>query len=81
MPISIEDYATPKWIRLQERYPMSYDKNDRFNEVCPRHAANRHLGDEGREGGWKQAGYNPNHQSTQLEKIRVRSDNITLRPY
>jgi hypothetical protein len=59
MPIPIEDYATPSFFRLQERYP----------------------GTEGREGGWKQAGYNPNHQSTRVEQIRVRSDDITLKPY
>jgi hypothetical protein len=81
MPIPIEDYATPAFIRYQERYPMSYDKEDRFNEINPRHAVERYPGDEGREGGWKQAGYNPNHQSTTIEHIRVRSDDITLLPY
>jgi hypothetical protein len=81
MPISIEEFATPRLIRLEERYPMSYDKEDRFNEVCPRHHASRYQGDQGREGGWKQAGYNPNHQTTTIERIRVRSDDITLKPY
>lgn len=81
MPISMEEFSVPKWIRHQERYPLSYDKEDRFNEVNPRHPANRYQGDEGREGGWKQAGYNPNHQSTRVEQIRVRSDDITLKPY
>ena len=81
MPIPISDFANPAWIKHQERYPMSYTKEDRFNEINPRHEAGRYPGEEGREGGWKQAGYNPNHQSTSLERIRVRSDNITLRPY
>lgn len=81
MPISIEEYSQPKFIKLRDRYPMSYDKEDRFNEVFPLNFAGRYPGDEGREGGWKQAGYNPNHQSTTIEKIRVRTDNITLKPY
>lgn len=81
MPISIEEFSEPKFIRYQERYPLSYDKMDRFNEVNPRHLASRYPGDEGREGGWKQAGYNPNHQSTTVERIMVRSDDVALRPY
>ena len=81
MPIDISEYATPKFIRLRDRYPMSYNKEDRFNEVFPLDNAARYQGDEGREGGWKQAGYNPHHQSTRIEKIRVRSDDITLKPY
>ncbi len=81
MPIPIEAYAKPEFIRIRERYPMSYDKEDRFNEINPRHAVGRYPGDEGREGGWKQAGYNPNHQSTTIEHIRVRADGITLKPY
>lgn len=81
MPIDISEYATPKFIRLRDRYPMSYNKEDRFNEINPMNFAGRYQGDEGREGGWKQAGYNPDHQSTRIEKIRVRSDDITLKPY
>lgn len=81
MPIPIEDYATPTFTKLEDRYPMSYEKEDRFNEINPRHFAGRYQGEEGREGGWKQPGYNPNHQTTTLENIRVRSDDITVRPY
>lgn len=81
MPISIDEYATPSFIKYEERYPLSYDKEDRFNEVNPLHTAARYPGTEGREGGWKQPGYNPNHQTTTIEKIRVRSDDITIRPY
>ena len=81
MPISIEQYKKPEFFKLQDRYPMSYDKEDRFNEINPRHDAKRYPGTEGREGGWKQAGYNPNHQSTRVEQIRVRSDDVTLKPY
>ena len=81
MPISMDEFARPKFERLRDRYPMSYLKEDRFNEICPRHFAGRYQGDVGREGGWKQPGYNPNHQSTRVEEIRVRSDNINIKPY
>lgn len=81
MPIPIEDYATPRFTRYQERYPYSYQKEDKFNEINPRHYAGRYQGEEGREGGWKQAGYNPNHQVTRIEQIRVRSDDVSLKPY
>jgi len=81
MPVSVDEYRVPRWIKIPDRYPMSYNKNDRFNEVCPRHEATRYPGEEGREGGWKQAGYNPNSNSTSIEKINLYSDNIQLRPY
>ena len=81
MPISIEEFSTPKLTRMQDRWPMSYDSDDRFNEINPMDCAKRYMGDEGREGGWKQPGYNVNHNTTNIERIRVRSDNITLRPY
>jgi hypothetical protein len=81
MPVSIEEYKEPTLFKMQERYPMSYDKTDRFNEINPMLHAARHPGDQGREGGWKQGGYNPNHQTTSIERINVRADEITLRPY
>lgn len=77
MPIPIEEFATPRFIKLEPRYPMSYDKRDRFNEIFPEHNVQRY--GFGSRDGWKQAGYNPNHQSTSIEKIDVRSDNISLR--
>lgn len=78
MPIPIEEFATPRFVKLENRYPMSYDKRDRFNEVFPMDNVQR-CGHGSRDG-WKQAGYNPNHQTTKLEHIDVRSDDITLRP-
>jgi hypothetical protein len=81
MPISIEEFANPKFVKYQERYPMSYNKEDRFNEIFPMHFAGRYPGNEGREGGFKFGGYNSNSQSTRVERIKIRSDNITLRPY
>lgn len=81
MPIPISDFATPSWIRYQERYPLSYNKDDRFNEVNPMTTPARSMGNAGPYGGWKYPGYNPNHNSTRCETIKIRSDNLTLRPY
>jgi hypothetical protein len=80
MPISITEFENPKFSKLQNRYPMSYQKNDRFNEVNPMNYTERFQGSEGR-GGFKFGGYNPNSQSTRIERINLWSDNITLRPY
>jgi hypothetical protein len=81
MPIDISEYATPKFIRMQTRYPFSTNQQDRFNEVNPMMCAKRFMGSVGREGGWKYPGYNPHHQSTRTEVIKVRSDDLTLLPY
>lgn len=80
MPIDISEYATPKFQRLRERYPISYNKNDRINAVPLGQDAGRYQGTEGPEGGWKQAGYNPKHQSTRVEKIRLNNLDIVLKP-
>jgi hypothetical protein len=58
---------------------MSYDKRDRYNTVNPRMDMARHAGV--RDSGWKQAGYNPNHQSTRIERIKLTNDDISLKPY
>jgi len=81
MPISIDEYKQPSFTKLRDRYPMSYDKSDRFNEVFPQHDVERYNGTEGREGGWKFAGYNPNHQTTRTERFNIRIDDVTLKPY
>jgi len=81
MPIALEEFQLPSFIRLQEKYPLSYDKNAKYNEFCPRDFVGRYNHDEGYEGVFKQAGYNPNHQSTRVERIQLRSENITLKPY
>ena len=81
MPISEEEFRNPSWIKFRERYPMSYDKQDKFNEINPRHNAQRYQGDVGRDGGWKYAGYNPNHQTTRTETFNIRTDDIQLKPY
>lgn len=74
MPIPIEDFREPKFVRYKTRYPISEDKLDRFYkfETNPRSY---------RGGEFKQAGYNPNHQSVSVERVNLRSDDLTLKPY
>lgn len=80
MPISIEEFKLPAFIKYQERYPYSYDKKDRYNDVNPIVFAERSAR-YNQDGVVKQAGYNPHHQSTRVERINLRSDDITLKPY
>jgi len=80
MPVSIDDYALPSWIKYKERYPLVEDKKHRYmNTVNPRVPYARHAGDPVL--GWAQAGYNPNHNSTRIERINLTSEDITLKPY
>lgn len=80
MPISIREYALPRWIRLRERYTIAGVENQRarFSEILHDTANNKR---KYRDGEWLQAGYNPNHDSTQMERIRIDSDDITLKGY
>ena len=75
MPIDISESAEPKLVRRKERYPLSDNKKDRFMkfEDSPRSY-------RGESGTFPQAGYNPNHQSTRVEKINLESDEYTLKP-
>lgn len=80
MPLSLGDYALPRWIRLRDRYTVAGVENQkaRFSQITYETANNKR---KYRDGAWLQAGYNPNHDSTQIEKIRLDSDNITLKGY
>lgn len=76
MPVPIEDYITPKFIRLSERYTIAgvEDAKARFMdfEQYPRSYRN---------GIFPQAGYNVNHNSIRVEKVNLENDAITLKPY
>lgn len=76
MPISLDEYANPAWIRHRVGYTIAaiHDKKARFMnyENYPR---------DYRGGDIKRPGYNPNHQSTRIERINLTSDSLTLRPY
>ena len=79
MPVSIEEYAKPSFVKHDTRYPLVPDKKARFNTVCPRDNMGRYNGDP--DTGWKQPGYNPNHNSTRVEHINLTTDEVSIRPY
>lgn len=81
MPIDISEFREPKFVKLKTRYPMSYDQKDRFYKFDTNMRSYRSSDVTSREGGFKQGGYNPNHNSTRVEKINLYRDNITLKPY
>lgn len=74
MPIPIEDFMYPKFIKYKTRYPISENKKDRFYDFSSDTRSYR-------SGDFPQPGYNPNHNSTRVEKVRVNSDDISLKPY
>ncbi len=83
MPIAIEDYATPKWLKMRERYPFDEDKNYRYRNLTinPRTPIERYNGD--RDTGWKAPGYNPNHNSITIERVNTGVDTsaTSFKPY
>lgn len=64
----------PRWVKFRERYPFSYNKKDKYYkfETNPRGY---------REGAFKQAGYNVNNNSIRVERINLKTENYTLKPY
>ena len=78
MPIDITEFATPSFIKHQVRYVgnTTTDKKDRF----PKYDTDNPRSWRGEEG-YKTGGYNPNHQSTRVEKVNLYSDDFTLKPY
>lgn len=74
MPISLEEFREPKFIKMKERWPLSDNQKDRFIDFTT--DTRRYRG----EFGFKQPGYNPNHNSTKVEKVKLDVDNITLKP-
>lgn len=81
MAIPIEDFQVPQWSRYLTRYPLVEDRTMRYSTVvAPRLFAGRFNSDDPTTA-WKQAGYNPNDNSTRIQHINLTNDNYTLRPY
>lgn len=81
MPISESELREPKFIKYQDRYPLSYDKNARYTDtiVSPRVFVGRSNSVDGT--GWKQPGYNPSHNSTTIERVNLISENPSFKKY
>ena len=77
MPIDISEFSEPSFIKMRTRYGLfSEDKKDIF----PAYSEDYKRSWRG-EDGYKTAGYNPNHQSTRLEKVNLYLTDYTLKPY
>jgi hypothetical protein len=72
--MSIEDFKKPRWIRMRERYTIAGIPNQRarFMDYSQFKRSYRH-------GRFPQPGYNPNHDSTRVERIRLDRDDVTLK--
>ncbi len=81
MPISENEYREPRFIKYQDRYPMSYDKNDRYTATLTNARVLPARANSVDGSGWKQPGYNPNHNSTTMERVNLTTDSPTFRPY
>ena len=75
----MDEFREPKWIKYKTRYTLSENKKDRFMKFDSRNPAaiRSYRGEEG----FPQPGYNPNHNSTRVEKINMESDSVTFREY
>jgi len=85
MPIDISEYASPRLVRMRERYPWVLDKNYNYRNLTinPRTLLERHNGDPARGDGWKAPGYNVNHNSIRTETVRTNIDTTEqqFKPY
>ncbi len=75
MPIDISEYAEPSFVRRRERYTIAGIESDKAVFINPEQYPRRY-----RYGYWPQAGYNPNHNSTRVEQVNLRSWDYTLKP-
>lgn len=85
MPIDISEYATPRWVKMQTRYPWVQDKNYSYRNLTinPRTPLERYNAPLDRGDGWKAPGYNVNHNSTTVERVNTGVDTTSrqFRPY
>lgn len=81
MPISEDEIRNPRFIKYQDRYPLSYDKTERYTAtvVNPKVFVGRSNSIDGT--GWKLPGYNPHHNSINTERLNLSTDSPTLKPY
>lgn len=80
MPISEAELREPKFVKMQERYPLDTNKNLRYLNIVglDTYTARSYSSDGS---GWRQPGYSPSHNSITIEKIRLTTDKPSLRPY
>lgn len=71
MPISMDEFRQPRWIKYDAEATLARDDDERWYkfETDPR----------GWRDGFKQPGYNPNHDTTSVENVNINSDELQLR--
>ena len=79
MPLSIEDFQEPKFVKQIERKPFGEDRKDKF------YATDNNLETLNlrryRNGTFPQLGYNVNDNKNKPSDQNINSDEYTLRPY
>jgi hypothetical protein len=81
MPISLDEFRKPRFNRFKERYPFVEDKNFRMTAtmVGSKLFQGRFNSNDG--SGWKTPGYNPNHDSINTERVNLRAESPSYKPY
>jgi hypothetical protein len=81
MPISESEFREPKLTKYKERYPMSYDKNQRYTDTIVNPMVDQARSNSVDGSGWKSPGYNPSHNSTRLERVNLTVSDPSYKPY
>jgi hypothetical protein len=85
MPVDINEYALPTWLKVRERYPWVEERNYNYQQLTinPRTPVERYNGDPDARTGWKVPGYNVNHNSTRIERVNIGTDTTeqSFKPY
>lgn len=75
MPISIDDFRFPRFIRSREKKPFIEDTKAKFIDGTVFNGLRRFQGDE-----FPQSGYNSSANLTSVRKINLDKDDFTLPP-
>ena len=75
MPLSIEDFREPKFIRWKEKKPFGENIKDKFYELSDRPRSYR-----SDDGTFPQEGYVPSRNQATPRKVNLAVDNVTLQP-
>jgi hypothetical protein len=78
MPISLEEYRLPKFIKIKEEKPFSYNSSDKFYSTKDKEQYRRFRSENG---DFLQQGYNPSHNVSMVKKININTDDYTLPRY
>jgi len=81
MAIPIEDFREPQWVRYLTRYPLVEDRTMKYATIVTPRLYGPRFNSDDPETGWKQEGYNPNSNSTRVQRISLTTEDYTLRPY